>query len=115
LDYQREYFEEYAHLGDVPRALREKRFRDKEKKIGMNKAFFMETKTRLHKAIQKSLGPGGVASYGILSNGRNRGFRIAVPADRIRRVGEIRLTSNRKVAESLGDQQADRNRKQLLT
>ncbi|HLV00382.1 MAG TPA: CRISPR-associated ring nuclease Csm6 [Acidobacteriota bacterium] len=86
-----EYLREYAHLGDDRESITARRLRDEK---GMTKAFFMETKSRLHSTLKKALGPEGVQSYGVVAEGQRGSYqyRIAVPARNIHWLGEIELS-----------------------
>jgi CRISPR-associated protein (TIGR02584 family) len=71
--YAAEYLEEYAHLGDDAGSATARRL---EK--GMDKTFFEQTKSKLHRALNDALGPDGVRLYGVRDNGqRPRLYRIA--------------------------------------
>lgn len=79
-EYAREYLQEYAHLGDDTASATAKRLRK-----GMDKTFFEQTKSKLHRVLKDALGPDGVRLYGVRDNGhRPRLYRIAVPAENIR-------------------------------
>jgi CRISPR-associated protein (TIGR02584 family) len=78
--YAREYLIEYAHLGDDTGSETAKGLRK-----GMDKTFFEQTKSRLHRALRESLGPEGPRCYGVLDDGRRpKQYRIAVPPENIR-------------------------------
>jgi CRISPR-associated protein (TIGR02584 family) len=84
-EFAREYLREYAHLADdldgvTPRRLRE----------GMDKAFFVETKSKLHRSLRNRFGLEAVYRYGVLgTGGRPLQYRLAVPGSRIRWLGGI--------------------------
>jgi CRISPR-associated protein (TIGR02584 family) len=84
--YAREYLQEYANLADDMDSDTAKELRKK----GMDKTFFEQTKSRLHRTLRKALGPEGARRYGIIDDGgRPKLFRIAVPEENIRWLGEV--------------------------
>jgi CRISPR-associated protein (TIGR02584 family) len=77
--YAREYLFEYGHLGDDTDSLTAKGLRK-----GMDKAFFEQTKSRLHRILRDALGPEGPRRYGVVDDGqRPKRYRIAVPPENI--------------------------------
>jgi CRISPR-associated protein (TIGR02584 family) len=84
-EYSQEYLREYANFGDGTESATARRL-----KRGMEKDFFMEKKSKLMRALRRGLGPDGARRYGIEDDGRRpRRYRIAVPADSIRWLGEL--------------------------
>ena len=84
-EYAREYLVEYAEVGDDMGSSTAKRL---EK--GMDKAFFGETKSKLHRRLKEALGPEGVRRYGVVGDGRRpQTYRVAVPAEKIGWRGEF--------------------------
>ncbi|HWP84870.1 MAG TPA: CRISPR-associated ring nuclease Csm6 [Terriglobia bacterium] len=100
-NHAQEYLAEYAHLGDEVNSATGRRLL---KARGMEKSFFNETKSRLHAALRKALGPEGALRYGIADDGRRpRRFRIAVPVESIRWLGgdlAAETAKDSKLAES---------------
>lgn len=76
--YAEEYLREYEEIAD-PRAMGTY----KRLQGGMDKAFFEQTKSRLHQGLKKVLGPAGVMAYGIEGRGKPKRFEIAVQAEDI--------------------------------
>ncbi|MBI4468129.1 MAG: TIGR02584 family CRISPR-associated protein [Acidobacteria bacterium] len=79
LEYKHEYLSEYAHLGDELNSSIAMRLG-----AGMDKAFFEQTKSKLHRVLKDTLGPEGVRRYGVRDNGhRPRLYSIAAPPESI--------------------------------
>lgn len=79
-EYAREYLLEYAHLGDDWGSATAKRL-----KAGMEQAFFMETKSKLHRTLRAALGNEWVRRYGVIGDGRRpQSYRLGVPPGNIR-------------------------------
>ncbi|GAB4111722.1 MAG: hypothetical protein Kow001_13340 [Acidobacteriota bacterium] len=84
-EFAREYLQEYAHLADDEEGATPRRLRE-----GMDKAFFVETKSKLHRSMRSRFGVDEVRRYGVLgSGGRPLQYHLAVPASRIRWIGGI--------------------------
>lgn len=83
MEYARQFLREYANLGDDLAGSTAQRLNE-----GMDKQFFEQTKSKLHRSLRNALGPEGVARYGIADNGsRPKRYRIGVPIGRIRWLG----------------------------
>jgi CRISPR-associated protein (TIGR02584 family) len=97
--YAEEYLCQYAHLGDDLDSATANRLR-KEK--GMDKTFFEQTKSKLRRKLKEALGPEGMRRYGIVDDGnRPKRYRIAVPAENIRWLGQAPAPDGKLAKSSL--------------
>jgi CRISPR-associated protein (TIGR02584 family) len=94
-EYAQEYLLEYRNLGDDLDSATAKNMQS-----GMSKAFFEQTKSRLHRILKNTLGPEAVRRYGVQNTDRPpRQYRIAAPARSIQWVGWEASEENHKLAE----------------
>lgn len=84
-EYAVEYLAEYAHLGDDLGSATAHRLR-----AGMDKTFFLETKSKLNRSLKAGLGMHGWLRYGVLSDGRRPAlYRVQLDATCIRWMGDF--------------------------
>lgn len=84
-EYAVEYLAEYAHLGDDLGSATAHRLRG-----GMDKTFFLETKSKLNRSLKAALGMQGWLRYGVLSDGRRPArYRLQLDAACIRWMGDF--------------------------
>ena len=74
-DYAREYLREYEEIADPRAKGTAARLRD-----GMDKNFFVQTKSHLFGSLKKALGPAGAVSYGVVGEGKPKRYEVAVAA-----------------------------------
>ena len=68
-----EYLREYAEIADPETTGTGRRLSE-----GMHKTFFEQTKSRLHAALRRQLGPEGSGRYGIRKKGRLKGYELEI-------------------------------------